>query len=82
MANENDLPELHTIEQKRAFLQKLDAAIYSGVYSLTHDGKSITYQSLTNMLRVRRILMNDIGMPVANPGNLRRNKVFRAVVRR
>lgn len=77
----SQLPDLHTIEQKRAFLQKLDAAIYSGVYTLTHEGKTVTYRTLADMMRVRKMLMTDVGMPVANPQNLRRPRFFRAFIR-
>ena len=81
MSTENALPDLHSLEQKREFLRKLDAAIYSGVYTLTHEGKTVTYRTLADMMRVRKILMNDVGMPVANPANLRKSRVFRGVVR-
>ena len=49
-----------TLEQLQARLEALDVAIASGVLRVEHNGRSVTYQSLADLLRARALVESQI----------------------
>lgn len=50
-----------------AQLEALDAAILQGASSVSYEGKSVTYRSLDDMLRIRNIVATALGVAVWRP---------------
>lgn len=46
----------------QAQLDAIEAAIVSGTTSVSYEGKSVTYRTLDEMLRVRAIIRNALGL--------------------
>ena len=56
-----------TIEQYQA----LQAAIAEGALSVRYADKSVTYRSLDEMIRILKLMANDIGLDANNDGGRR-----------
>ena len=56
-----------TIEQYQA----LQAAIAEGALSVRYADKSVTYRSLDEMIRILKLMANELGLDVNNIGGRR-----------
>ena len=57
----------YTIEQYSA----LQAAIAEGALSVRYADKSVTYRSLDEMIRILKLMANDLGLSANNDGGRR-----------
>jgi len=48
-------------------LDSIDRAIASGELSVTHNGRSVTYRSMTELLKARDRIANQISATSASP---------------
>lgn len=46
----------------QAQLDAIDEAIISGATSVSYEGKSVTYRSLDDMMRVRALMRQELGL--------------------
>lgn len=53
-----------------ASLAAIEEAILSGATSVSYEGKSVTYRSLDDLLRLRGILQRALGVGVGRPSTL------------
>lgn len=56
-----------TIEQYQA----LQAAIAEGALSVRYADKSVTYRSLDEMIRILKLMANELGLDIHNSGGRR-----------
>lgn len=64
--------------------QALTRAIATGALSVTYDGMTTTYRTLDDMLRVKRMMEDDLGItPVDPDGNaVKRTRQVRVATRK
>jgi hypothetical protein len=48
--------------EKQTLLDAIERAMFSGATTITYEGKSITYKTTDDMMRLRAILRNDLGI--------------------
>ena len=53
-------------------LTALDAAIKGGHLSVSHGGRTVTYRSLDDMLRVRNLIRSELGLVGGDSGRTHR----------
>jgi hypothetical protein len=51
-------------------LEAIDEAITSGSMSVSYNGKSVTYRSLDDMLRIRGIISRQLGLTTGRSNTL------------
>lgn len=63
-----------------ADLEALDKSIAKGVTSVRYADRTVQYRSLEEMLKIRALMMDELGLPGAMRGEIRRLNYSKGII--